>query len=61
MVQFKKGMMVFKQIDQVEDLKWGQTAQKRVVLTTQFQQPQDTRGRIFKKGMMVRPIIKKAY
>ncbi|GCE22852.1 hypothetical protein [Dictyobacter kobayashii] len=53
MVQFKKGMMIFKQIEQDADLKLGQAAQQRVVLTTRMQQPQETRGRMFKKGMMV--------
>lgn len=54
MVQFKKGMMVFTKINHKEDLKMGQAAPKRVVLVTQIQQPQEVRGRMFKKGMMVR-------
>lgn len=53
MVQFKKGMVIFKQIEPAGDLKWGQAAQQRVVLTTRMQQPQETRDRMFKKGMMV--------
>jgi hypothetical protein len=61
MVQFKKGMMVFTKINQKEDLKTGQAAQKRVVLITQFQQPRETRGRMFKKGMMVRAANKDTY
>lgn len=53
MVQFKKGMMIFRQIEQERDLQMGQAAQQRVVLTTRLRQPQETRDRMFKKGMMV--------
>ncbi|GLV54816.1 hypothetical protein KDH_17120 [Dictyobacter sp. S3.2.2.5] len=61
MVQFKKGMMIFKQIETAGDLQRGQAAQQRVVLTTRMRQPQETRDRMFKKGMMVGVHAKESY
>ena len=60
MIQFKKGMMVFNQVEQTTDLKFGQTVPQRVVLVTRMQQ-QETRGRMYKKGMMVGSTVKGLY
>lgn len=60
MIQFKKGMMVFNQVEQTTDMKFGQTVQQRVVLSTRMQQ-QETRGRMYKKGMMVGSTVKGLY
>lgn len=62
MIQFKRGMMVFRQVEQTTDQSWGQTAQQRVVLTTRINQQQDeTRERQFRKGMMVGTTARERY
>jgi hypothetical protein len=53
MMQFKKGMMVLRQVEQTAGQQWGKTAQQRVVLSTRVSQEQGTRDRRFRKGMMV--------
>ncbi|GCE08742.1 hypothetical protein KDH_17130 [Dictyobacter sp. S3.2.2.5] len=58
MIQFKKGMMVFNQVEQTTGLKFNQAAQQRVVLGTQIQQVRQSNGRMFKKGMMVGSTVK---
>ncbi|GER90889.1 hypothetical protein KDW_50510 [Dictyobacter vulcani] len=52
--------MVFNQVEQTTDMKFGQTVQQRVVLVTRMQQP-ETRGRMYKKGMMVGSTVKGLY
>lgn len=61
MIQFKKGMMVFNQVEQTTGFKIEQAAQQRVVLSTQVQQARQSNGRMFKKGMMVGSTVKGLY
>ncbi|GHO83522.1 hypothetical protein [Dictyobacter formicarum] len=58
MIQFKKGMMVFNQVEQTTGFKFSHAAQQRVVLTTRVQQTRQSEGRMFKKGMMVGSTVK---
>jgi len=58
MIQFRKGMMVFNQVEQTTGIKFNQAAQQRVVLSTQVQQARQSNGRMFRKGMMVGSTVK---
>ncbi|GCF09420.1 hypothetical protein [Dictyobacter arantiisoli] len=58
MMQFKKGMMVLRQVEQTTVQGWTAQAQQRVVLVTRVNQQQETRNRRFQKGMMVGSTVK---